>query len=401
MDKEEFIEVISGISTPKPSKRDKDAMEMSPVGTFSLSDLSGLLDRKLKPIQEQLQALNRIPVLEESIRNLETENKLLQQRLLKCETYMKKNNIKIFGLKEKNNENTDDEVINVFKEFCPTFNNRTFTNVYRLGQKRAGVNRPILASFFHLKDKFLMQEQSAKIANKYEISFSDDYPQPVEIARKQLLPIFHVARKLHSSTDGVPKPKLKGDRLLIKGKPYTVTNLSKLPDHLKPEYIYTPSKNGITAFFTKHSPLSNHFSSRNGQFKVNGQEFNCMEQFFMSAKALEFGDTESYLNIMNEKDPVKMKRDGKLINGYDNEHWLSVCEEKILVGLTEKFRQNEDLKQFLLATGTDIIAEASFDKIYGIGKSLSSRDLFVKEKWSGKNIMGKLLMKVRDLLNTE
>ena len=396
----ELIDASNATSTPKPNKRDIKDVEMSPVGTFSLSDLSRLLDKKLKPINDQLVQLHRIPALEESVKKLQSENKSLQERLLKCEIHLKKNNIKIFGLKEEQNENIDNKVISIFKEFCTDFNDRTFTSIYRLGQKHEGAIRPILATFFHPKDKYLLQKQTSKINSKHELKIVDDYPQPIETARKHLLPIFYAAKKLNARDNNVPKPKLRDDKLIIEGKSYNTTNLSSLPDNLKPEYIFSPSNNGITAFFTKHSPLSNHFisDSTGTQFNVNGQEYNCMEQFFMCTKALEFGDVEAYAEILKEKDPIKMKKIGRSISNYDHKHWLRVCENKIEVGLKEKFTQNEHCRHFLLATGRDIIAEASLDKLYGIGKSLSSVDLFDKRAWKGKNLMGKMLMRVRESL---
>ena len=121
----------------------------------------------------------------------------------------------------------------------------------------------------------------------------------------------------------------------------------------------------------------------------------------MAEKAKQFEDAESLVNIMNEDDPVKVKKLGSDITNYDEEQWLGVCEEKLIVGLLAKFSQNEDLKCFLLSTGTETLAEACTNNTWGIGKTLSSKDLFNKSKWTGKNIMGNLLMQVRDNLKKE
>ena len=78
----------------------------------------------------------------------------------------------------------------------------------------------------------------------------------------------------------------------------------------------------------------------------------------MIAKATEFGDQETIVKIKTETDPIKMKRLGKTVKNYNNRHWLSVAEERIMPGLTAKFSQNSHLKQVLLSTQDNILLEA-------------------------------------------
>ena len=52
-----------------------------------------------------------------------------------------------------------------------------------------------------------------------------------------------------------------------------------------------------------------------------------------------------------------------------------------------------------MATGDNVIVEANqFDPKYGIGLSLSDKDLWSPEQWRGDNRMGKALMDVRSQL---
>ena len=77
---------------------------------------------------------------------------------------------------------------------------------------------------------------------------------------------------------------------------------------------------------------------------------------------------------------------------------LILNHERIKLLLFAKFSQNTHLAQFLLNTEDDIILEASRDKFWGIGKTLRDKDLWIEEKWTGYNLMGKLLMKVRKMI---
>ena len=66
-----------------------------------------------------------------------------------------------------------------------------------------------------------------------------------------------------------------------------------------------------------------------------------------------------------------------------------------------KFSQNPDFRKFRLETESNIILEASPDRLWGVGKNLKEKDLGDEQRWTGKNIMGKILMKVRDRLKSE
>jgi ribA/ribD-fused uncharacterized protein len=57
------------------------------------------------------------------------------------------------------------------------------------------------------------------------------------------------------------------------------------------------------------------------------------------------------------------------------------------------------LKQILLSTGTTILAECSpVDRIWGIGLSEDNADVQNPAKWQGQNLLGNVLMRVREEL---
>src|ERR1700757_3994140 len=64
--------------------------------------------------------------------------------------------------------------------------------------------------------------------------------------------------------------------------------------------------------------FSNWYKSK---FVVKDIEFNCVEQFMMACKALQFNDHTSLELIMKTNDPKEQKAYGRNVKGYDDELW--------------------------------------------------------------------------------
>lgn len=129
----------------------------------------------------------------------------------------------------------------------------------------------------------------------------------------------------------------------------------------------------------------------------DGTTYNCAEQYMMAQKALLFGDNEIFCKIMNETNPYNIKNLGKLVRNFNDETWNKNKFDIVYNGNLLKFSQNEELKQKLLDTENKILVEASpYDKIWGIGLSVSDKDFYNPILWKGENLLGKILMKVRN-----
>lgn len=63
-----------------------------------------------------------------------------------------------------------------------------------------------------------------------------------------------------------------------------------------------------------------------------------------------------------------------------------------------KFTQNPHLGELLKATGGTTLAEATRDRFWGTGKTLTDPKIFTEQSWIGKNRSGQLLMEVRNEL---
>lgn len=133
------------------------------------------------------------------------------------------------------------------------------------------------------------------------------------------------------------------------------------------------------------------------EFEFNDKMFNFSEQCFMYQKALLFNDFGVAEQILDETDVRKIKALGRKVKDFDNELWDKHNEDFMYNACYAKFSQNDELKDFLLNTGNREIVEASpVDSIWGIGFS-SDKAMENINKW-GQNLLGKILMKVREVL---
>jgi ribA/ribD-fused uncharacterized protein len=151
-------------------------------------------------------------------------------------------------------------------------------------------------------------------------------------------------------------------------------------------------------------------------FKIDGFVYGHGEQWMMAEKARAFKDAvrlDLILGVMSRDSagiptavktvtPRACKAYGRQVTPFDATHWAGLSRDRLYVGLLEKFRQNPDLGAKLLATGNDIIVEASpTDKIWGIGLAADHPDATDPAKWKGTNWLGEVLMRVRQTLKMD
>lgn len=135
-------------------------------------------------------------------------------------------------------------------------------------------------------------------------------------------------------------------------------------------------------------------------FIVDGQYYNCAEQYMMAEKARIFGDEETRQQIFAEYSQLAMKKLGRKVRNYDDDIWKKIRFDIVVKGNMAKFSQNAKLMSFLMSTGDKIIAEASpKDNIWGIGLEETSPEAISPDKWLGENLLGFALMEVRDALS--
>lgn len=152
----------------------------------------------------------------------------------------------------------------------------------------------------------------------------------------------------------------------------------------------------FTFFFTEASPFSQWFRS---DFVVDGQTFNCAEQYMMFGKAQLFDDGATAAEILAADHPRDHKALGRKVKPFDDGTWRREREAIVMKGNRAKFTQRADLLAQLLATrGTTLVEASPYDKIWGIGLAASDPRANDPAQWKGQNLLGKILTALRDEL---
>jgi len=147
-------------------------------------------------------------------------------------------------------------------------------------------------------------------------------------------------------------------------------------------------------FWNPPSPFSQWTRSH---FEVGGVHYTHAEQFMMAEKARVFGDEQLLALILAATEPGEQKRLGRSVRGFDPDTWSEHRIDIVTRGNRAKFRSTTKLRDALLDTGDRTLVEASpYDIIWGIGLRADHPDATVPSRWRGQNLLGQVLMAVRD-----
>ena len=159
----------------------------------------------------------------------------------------------------------------------------------------------------------------------------------------------------------------------------------------------------MIGFFRETGPYGCFSNWYPAEFDYAGQHFLNSEHFMMFHKVMMFHKHDLACQIMETDDPAMCKKiAGQKFPEFDSELWEKTCYQIVKRGVKAKFAQNEDILKVLLDTGNALLAECSpFDRKWGIGIGLSNPDHLIVAKWKGRNLLGRVLMEVREELRQE
>ena len=360
-----------------------------------------------KHIKEELGKVSETTeMLHEKVADLEAENAFLkkqtlqlQEDQLRAEISRREFHVIFDGVKDTYGE----DLALLYNKFVDTLNHMEIfqgcgrqvpiVRLQRLGPFIRERSRPILCQFLHHKDVQLVLRNRGQLP--YNVYAKEDYPAEIENRRRLLRPIFNKARK----TDHYKgKCRLTVDKLVIKGQTFTVApinNLDKLPRDLNPRQLAEREDDETLAFFGQGSPFSNFHSA---PFFKDGQRYLCNEQYIQAQKAQIFDDDIAHRRIMNCTSPYDMKKEGNHITNFIVQKWHNEAEKIAYDGCLAKFTQNGHLRQIIANSQNKTLAEASSDPFWGVGMTLDDPNILKSDVWTGRNILGKVLQRVREML---
>lgn len=125
--------------------------------------------------------------------------KSLEDQILYQDVYSRRENLRFFGLPEASQgvENTSEVVYKFFEDELNIENPRRieFQRIHRLGKKKAGQSRQIIARFLRFPERELVFRNVRDLGEESEVKVYADYPSEIQQRRKKLWPKMKKARE--------------------------------------------------------------------------------------------------------------------------------------------------------------------------------------------------------------
>ena len=259
----------------------------------------------------------------------------------------------------------------------------------RLGRFNKKRIRPISVEFQHKEDTDFIIDNCFNLAKC--IYVDHEYPADTEKKRKTLLPILKAAKRL---PEYKRQSRLDDDKLVLKGRPYTLGMLNQLPDELNAFKVTSKEDANTVGFFGEINPLSNFHES---PFIHEGTQYISSEQFIQANKTKYFGDLDTYSLILGCSTSLECKILSKQIRNVDDSKWDEVAGTVCYPGIQSKFQQNPYAMDILIRkTGNKRIVECASDRLWATGIPLSDLNCLDKTKWISQGILGQMLESIRN-----
>ena len=168
--------------------------------------------------------------MEEKVREMEKVNLQLRYQLDRQEQYSRRETIRLTGLKEEEEEDTEKKIMQVFQDTGADVKPDDIAVVHRVGKKGAGKNRPVLVKFVSRKCKAAVMRKKSELKkmDKYKGTYMND---DLTILRSRLLKKAKSAQEVDYVTT-TPDGRVKCTMKKKTGEMTATTILLENPDDL-------------------------------------------------------------------------------------------------------------------------------------------------------------------------
>ncbi len=131
---------------------------------------------------------------------------------------------------------------------------------------------------------------------------------------------------------------------------------------------------------------------------IDDTDYSSAGQFLMAFKARLFEDEDVFDRIMNERDAAVITKLGSEVKNFNSDVWDEYRVKALNKANILKFDQNYELRNTLSDTENKVLVEANtFDNEFSCGLEPNHQHILQPIHWRGENILGFVLMNVRDL----
>ena len=316
--------------------------------------------------------------------------KTQRKELDKQKAYSSRHNIIYEGVRYERNEDCVRKIDIINSDYLGLPGARyEIDKAHRTGPKRGSKPRDIIVRFKSHRAADITYERRKGLKGS-GLWIKRDVPARLERESRLIEKVLPMAKDMDKSARVV-----QGNKLMFKGKIFDTDNLSTtgLPLH----QIHQKETENTIYFKGQLTPLSNFFQT---PITIQNIRFHSVEQFYQAEKARRHGDRRNFMAIMEEYDPAEIKSLAKKIvqnPAITREAEMEANIQSMETALHEKFKSPE-MKDFLIQTGTKVLAEASFDDIWGTGVDFYKSNCTTID-YKGQNKLGKMLMDLRSKLD--
>ena len=328
--------------------------------------------------------------------NIETEDKRTQfqikdvaDKLDKLDSFSKKKNLIFEGIAEKEGKREETEkVISSLFDQLQVNKGVEFEACYRVGSYNKMRPRPILVSFNRQTDRDLIysRRMDLKRTIDHQKVWINEDVSPASRRKREIIRL--ITREAHEQGIDCKSGKYA---LRINNVRYDESNLDDLPPPLHPINLKQVQIDKDTlAYQSEHAPFSNFFAS---PITIGKHRFFCAEQAFQFLKAKTLNKPLAATRIYLSRDVRFIKQCGQDLGTSDD--WEARKYDYMYLCLKRKYEQNPALKALLLDSGNMELVEATPDRHWGCGATLSS-NVLKRHTWVGLNKHGAILMTIRE-----